>query len=298
MVRHDDIEDRVVWPRKTREIQNHHIDSTRWNGFPFREDDIVIATWAKSGTTWTQQIVSQLIFGGLEGINVPSLSPWIDNRVTPQAVIDALAQQTHRRFLKTHLPVDALVFSPKAKYIYVARDGRDSAWSAYNHLLEATDAYYERFNSTPGRVGPPIHRPRGSVHDFYREWFAQDGHPFWSFWDSVRTWWGIRHLPNVMLIHFNELKRDLPGQIRDIADFLDIPIDETRFPVLVEHCSFDWMRAHSSLVVPRGGANWEGGGETFIHKGTNGRWRDVLTPQECTAYKARAVVELGASCAH
>jgi aryl sulfotransferase len=41
----------LEWPRKTREIQNCICDSTRWNGFNFRDDDIVIATYAKTGTT-------------------------------------------------------------------------------------------------------------------------------------------------------------------------------------------------------------------------------------------------------
>ena len=39
------------WPRKTRELHNHHFDFTIWNDFVFRPDDIVIATYAKSGTT-------------------------------------------------------------------------------------------------------------------------------------------------------------------------------------------------------------------------------------------------------
>lgn len=41
-------------PVKTREMHNHHMDSTIWNDFSFRDDDIVIATYAKSGTTWMQ----------------------------------------------------------------------------------------------------------------------------------------------------------------------------------------------------------------------------------------------------
>ena len=60
--------------RKTREMHNHHIDSTRWNGFPFRDDDIVIATWAKCGTTWMQQIIAQLIFQGREDVQAHALS--------------------------------------------------------------------------------------------------------------------------------------------------------------------------------------------------------------------------------
>src|SRR3546814_8940526 len=91
----------------------------------------------KSGTTWTQQIVGQLIFGGEPGVDVASISPWVDLRVPPREVkLPALEAQSHRRFLKTHLPVDALVFSPVAKYLYVARDGRDVVWSMYNHRSE------------------------------------------------------------------------------------------------------------------------------------------------------------------
>ena len=63
----------VIWPRKKREFHNHHFDSTIWNEFKFRPDDIIIATYAKSGTTWVQQIVSQLIFNGQEGYAVRGL---------------------------------------------------------------------------------------------------------------------------------------------------------------------------------------------------------------------------------
>jgi aryl sulfotransferase len=99
-------------------------------------DDIVISTYAKSGTTWVQQIVSQLLFAGEEGLEVARMSPWLDLRVPPKSIkLPAVEAQTHRRFLKTHLPVDALVFSAKAKYIYIGRDGRDVAWSVrHQHM--------------------------------------------------------------------------------------------------------------------------------------------------------------------
>ncbi|MEQ1524545.1 MAG: sulfotransferase domain-containing protein [Aestuariivirga sp.] len=288
---------KIAWPKKTREIHNHHINSTVWNNFKFRDDDIVIATYAKSGTTWTQQILAQLIFNGTEDTNVSNLSPWLDNRLTPREVIEGLATAPHRRFLKTHLPVDALVFSPAAKYLYVGRDGRDTVWSFFNHYANLTEERREAMNTAPGLVGPPFPPCPANPHQFYRTWFEENGKPLWPYWENVRSWWKIRHLPNVKLIHFNELKADLPGMIREIAQFLDVAIDEDRFTEIVGHCTFDYMKAHAERMAPRGGASWKGGAATFINKGTNGRWRDTLSEAEIKAYETKAQKELGPACA-
>ena len=61
--------DKTAWPKKTREIQTAIVDSTRWNGFKFRSDDVVIDTFGKSGTTWMQQIVGQLLLGAPDGVS-------------------------------------------------------------------------------------------------------------------------------------------------------------------------------------------------------------------------------------
>jgi aryl sulfotransferase len=285
-------------PRKTRELHNHHFDSTVWNDFRFRDDDIVIATYAKSGTTWVQQIVAQLIFRGAEDLEVAAMSPWLDLRVPPkEEKLAAVEAQAHRRFLKTHLPVDALVFSPEAKYLYIGRDGRDVVWSFYNHHANANELWYQLVNDTPGRVGPPIGPPPASIRQYFLDWLDGDGHPWWPFWENVRSWWEIRHLPNVTLLHYADLKRDLPGQIRRIAAFLDIPIDERRWPAILEHCTFDYMKRHATRSVPLGGAFWDGGAATFVHKGINGRWRDTLTAEDCARYERTAVERLGEACA-
>ena len=166
-------------PKKLREFKNHHFDSTIWNEFDFRDDDIVIATYAKSGTTWMQQIIAQLLYKGEEGLEVAEMSPWMDLRVPPKEVkLPLVEAQQHRRFVKTHLPVDALVFSEKAKYIYIGRDGRDVLWSLFNHHSTANDSWYEALNDTPGRVGPPIERPTSSISEYFHEWLNNDGYPW------------------------------------------------------------------------------------------------------------------------
>lgn len=288
----------IAWPTKTRELHSHHFDSTIWNDFTFRADDIIIATYAKSGTTWMQQIVAQMQFGGDPTLPVAEMSPWLDLRVPPKEIkLPQVDAQTHRRILKTHLPVDALVFSPQAKYIYIGRDGRDVVWSLYNHHANANPLWYAALNDTPGRVGPPIEAPPADIRQYWRDWLEQDGHPFWPFWDNLRSWWPIRALPNVLFVHFNALKRDMPGEMRRIAAFLDIPIDEARWPDIVSYCSFDWMKQNATMSVPLGGAFWDGGAEVFINKGTNGRWADTLTAEESVEYATRAERELGKDCA-
>ena len=287
------------WPHKQRELHSHHFDSTIWNDFVFRDDDIIIATYAKSGTTWMQQIVAQLLFDGDPDIAVAEMSPWLDLRVPPKAVkLPMVEAQTQRRFLKTHLPVDALVFSPKAKYLYIGRDGRDVVWSLYNHHVNANQAWYDALNLTPGLVGAPIEHPPADIHQYWLDWMKRDGYPFWPFWENVRSWWAIRQLPNVLFVHFANLKRDMPGEIRRIAAFLDIPIDASNWPAICEHCTFDWMKKNAAQSVPLGGAFWDGGAEVFINKGVNGRWVDSLTAQDVARYEARAEQELGAACAH
>jgi aryl sulfotransferase len=286
------------YPKKTRELHNHHFDSTIWNDFKFRDDDIVIGTYGKSGTTWTQQIVAQLLFNGQEGLETAEMSPWLDIRIPPKEVkLPVVEAQQHRRFIKTHLPVDALVFSPRAKYIYIARDGRDVIWSMHNHHFNANDLWFDALNNTPGRVGPPIPRAPESIRDYFLTWLDNDGYPFWSFWENISSWWAIRHLPNVMMLHFSDLKADMPGQMRRIAAFLDIPIDESQWDTIVKHCSFDYMKKHATKTAPLGGVFWDGGAEVFIHKGQNGRWADTLTPEDNRRYLGMAEEKLGKECA-
>jgi aryl sulfotransferase len=288
----------IAWPRKTRELHSHHFDSTVWNGFPIRDDDIIVATYAKSGTTWTQQIVGQLVFLVDESVPVAEISPWLDLRVPEKEVKwDLLAAQTHRRMIKTHLPLDALVFSPKAKYLYIGRDGRDVVFSFHHHHTQGNALWYQLLNETPGLVGPPIGPPDPDVRRYFRTWLEQDGFPIWSFWENVATWWAVRELPNVKLIHFARLKADLEGEMRAIADFLDIDVPADRWPLILEHCSFDYMKAHADQVSPLGGAIFDGGGSSFINKGVNGRWQGVLTAEDCADYEAMALQKLGPDCA-
>jgi aryl sulfotransferase len=281
-----------------REIRNHSIDSTRWSGFRHREGDIVTVTWAKTGTTWLQQILAQLILGAPEGLPVASIAPWIEQRGVPiEQVLGSLEAQTHRRFVKTHLPADSLPLFPSARYIYVARDGRDMIWSWYNHHRRITPYALFCLNSWPGRAGPALGAACQDVRRYFHDWLDGDGFPLWPFWSHVRSWRSLRSQPNVLLVHFNRLKTDLPGEIRRIARFLEIPIHEGLWPNILTHCGFDYMKVHAASLCPMFEFSLEGGAQAFIYKGTNGRWRDVLTAEDVDKYDRRAAAELDPACA-
>lgn len=281
-----------------RELVNVLMDSNRWNGFPFRDGDVVIGTWAKSGTTWMQQIVGQLIFNGAEGVATADIAPWVDMRVIPfDEMMADLEAQTHRRFLKTHLPADALPLSPKAKYLYIGRDGRDVYFSWHNHLMVMADWLYEAFNTPPGLTCGPLVRPDGDVRKWFNRWLEGEGYSAATLWPHVQSWWELRHAPNVMLVHFAHLKADMAGEIRRIARFLEIDIDEAKWPAILEHCSFDYMKKNADSLSRLGTTAFEGGLKSFIHKGTNGRWRDVLQREDIERYERAAVENLSADCA-
>ncbi len=284
--------------QKTREFQSAMMDSTVWNDFAFRDGDVVIASWAKSGTTWLQQIATQLIFRAAEDVAINKMSPWYDARITPPEVRAEVARQEHRRILKTHQPTYALPLSPKAHFIYVARDGRDAVWSLYNHFINLFQPVYDMFNNTPGRVGPPVKRPEGTELDFFRDWMRGEGPPLSPFFENVRGWWDIGNDSNIKLVHFNDLKADLTGEMRAIATFLGVELAPAEFSNAVNHCSFEYMKSHAERMAPRGGVSFSGGAGTFIHKGINGRWRDDLPDDESRAYEEMARRELGEECAH
>ena len=290
-------------PKRERRYQNHHIDSTRWDGFEHRDQDIVVATSYKSGTTWTQAIVANLLYAdGDFPMPVWQLSPWLDMRVRPvEKVIADLEAQTGRRFIKTHLPLDALPYDPKVRYVFVGRDGRDVAMSMWNHYSNWNEDGFRAVNETPGRVGPPLPPPPADVNSFFRNWVTRawfdwetDGYPYWSHLRTSQTWWDWRHLPNILLLHYADMKADTPAAIAKIAEHLGLTPSAGQIAAIAERVGIDAMRSASdSYINPR---NFEGGAETFLYKGTNARWRNVITPENLALYDAACERALTPEC--
>ncbi|MDP1551301.1 MAG: sulfotransferase domain-containing protein [Nitrosomonas sp.] len=292
-------------PQRTHIYQNHHFDSTRWDYFESRADDIVIATSYKAGTTWTQAIVAHLLFPDGNFPAPPAqMSPWLDMRIIPlEVVLNNLKTQQHRRFIKTHLPLDGVPYNEKTKYLYIARDTRDVFMSLWNHYTGMKEEMLMLLNMLPGRMGDELPPPPDDIHTFWRNWITRgsfaweaDGWPYWSHLSNVQSWWNFRHLPNIQLFHYSDMLADTEREVRRIAAFLEIDVAEQAWDGIIKAISFKEMKRQGELYAPGGGQFWKGGAETFMHKGTNNRWRDVLSDDELALYDAACARALTPDC--
>lgn len=268
-------------------------DSARWVGFPFRTGDIVISTRSKSGTTWMQMICALLIF---QRPDLPAplweLSPWLDWLVVPRdQVYAALAAQQHRRFIKTHTPLDGLPIDTRATYVVVARHPLDLAVSLYHHSDNLDRVRIRQLTGQPEPVDPPA--PRLPLREWLLGWIDRQVEPademdslpgvMWHLRDA----WARRHDPNVVLVHYHDLSADLPGEMRRLADLWGIQVPESVWPELIEAATFEQMRARSDRLTPAPSEVFKDGA-AFFRQGTSGAGEEFLTAEELAGYQERA----------
>jgi aryl sulfotransferase len=139
--------------------------------------------------------------------------------------------------------------------------------------------------------------PTPDIRQYFHDWLDRDGFPLWPYWAHVRSWWDLRDRPNVLLLHFADLKQDLPGQIRRIARFLELGLDEASIPGICARCSFGYMQSNAASLTPVLRQALKGGANTFFHRGEGGGWRELLTPQDIAKYEGRMREELTPDCA-
>ena len=279
-------------------------DSSRWEGFAFRSGDIVICTPAKCGTTWMQMICALLVFQSTTfDTSLDLISPWLDMLTRDRDDVFAdLEAQTHRRFIKTHTPFDGVPYDERVTYIAVGRDPRDVALSWDNHLNNMNFESLLGARETAVGLedlaeifpdGPPI-RPDSEIDRFW-QWVDDPTPPgavgggggLLATTHHLATYWAARDRDNVVLFHYGHLKQDLDGEMRRLAAKLGIPVDESRWPALVEAATFDRMRERADRIAPdTTNAIWQDN-KQFFHRGTSGQWRTLLDNDGLRRYEKR-----------
>lgn len=240
-----------------------------WIEFQVRPDDIFVVSYPRSGTTWLQMILCQLLTDGRMAFDhISDFSPWFERSLAVGSLqARDLEAWPSPRVFKSHLPY---AWVPRgARSIYVVRNGMDVVVSYYHfyrsHLgFEGSfDTFFDRFL-------------RGRVQ--YRSWFRH-----------VAAWRAHADDAGVLLLSYRDLHRDLQGAVRRIIAFLDLEIDPARLPGILERCSFEFMKRHEDkfdhiTVVMRERGLRPGG---FIRAGRTGGGSLELTSAQKHAFTER-----------
>lgn len=280
-----------------RRYQTLVSDSALWAHFRFRAGDVVISPPPKCGTTWMQMLCALLVFDTAE-LHRPltEISPWLDaTTYDTAATLAELAAQRHRRFVKTHTPLDGLPSHPEVTYLCVGRDPRDAMLS-----FEHATANIHPDAMTSGGLDPQASQPP-SEDPLERFWLWADAPPtpesttfgvsLANLVNHVRTFWDRRAEPQVALFHYADLKADLPGQLARLATTLGVETSQERLEQLAANATFDRMRHRADELAPGIDAKLWRDNRDFFHSGTSGKWHDLLDSAAVDRYHER-VAEL------
>jgi hypothetical protein len=266
-------------------------DSERWEGFEFRQGDIIINAPSKSGTTWTQLLVALLIF---DGPHFPKplgqLSTWMEQKIRSADESHAIyASQDHRRFIKSHSPLDGVPARSEVSYVCVGRDPRDAAVSMLHHSENMRrERFAELIGDQENQDLPPPPRPPMSDEAYFDRWIDHDDpENEWSVRFMVHhytTFWERRGDPNVALFHFADYLADLPGELIRLAGHLGIDLDPTNAVELANEASLAKARRRAPYVAPEAHLDVWKDPAAFFRSGSRGEWQERMTESQRVRY--------------
>lgn len=247
-----------------------------------KPDDIWVATYPKSGTTWTQEMVwlicNDLDFDRAKSESLRTRFPFVDVSLihdlpNDESSFERVKNLTSPRFIKTHLPVSMLpkqYWKVRPKTVHVSRNVKSVAVSYYHH---SKNYFY-----------------RGTKEEFIRS-FMKD----LEFYSPIHSHViGYRSLDNASCSHilyltFEEMKRNLKATILKVCDFFGRSYGDEQIAQLCEHLSFDSMRANKACNYedkdnPAASSSSsvddeKAPDERFIRRGQLDGWRDELSPE-------------------
>jgi hypothetical protein len=202
-------------------------DDSRERGLAFkpRPSDIIISPYAKSGTTWLQQITHGLrTRGSMEFDEITAVTPWIEVAYDVGWDLDA-PQTAEPRLYKSHLSWHDI---PKGgRYICSFRHPYDAFVSFYR--------FFEGWMFEPGTI---------SLEKLLSWRWPQDKADREGYWYHLSSWWEQRHSKDVLLLCYEDMKTDLPSTVRRIARFMGIRLDDALLDLVCLHSSREFMLAH------------------------------------------------------
>jgi aryl sulfotransferase len=271
-------------------------DTDRWAAYRHRPGDIVISTPPKCGTTWMQNIVGMLLLDTTSFDRpMKELSPWFDQLLHDlDATVGDLEARDGRRWLKAHAPLDALPWHETLTYVVVGRDPRDVAVSMDHHITNMD------MKVLLGQRAEAVGLEDLTEHPPPPETLEDPAERWWR-WVTIRSesefawglqyllihlgsFWERRHEPNVVMLHYADLERDLIGEMRRLGKRLGVDVDDERLREMAAAATFDAMRTRASDLAPNAGM-WRSD-EAFFRSGGSGHWRALVGEDAMDRYFA------------
>ena len=206
-------------------------------GYEPAAHDVFVTCFSKSGTNWALQLVVQIAYQGeAEFRHVHDLVPWPDGQFPGIVSLDDPEPRnrapTGLRAIKTALEADYVPYDPSAKYLCIARDPKEIMVSAYYFLT--------------GIFGLREHLDAD-------RWFQMGMRPdsILSSWPGhMAGYWAWRDRPNVLVLLYPEMKKDLSGTVDQIAGFLGVELDQQQRAEVIRKCEFTYMMSKESCFAP------------------------------------------------
>lgn len=248
-----------------------------------RPEDVFVATQMKCGTTWMQHIVYEVVGRGrgdlvATGTTLYSQSCWLEGRKSVS--IDRaplLGGDRPARIIKTHLPAQLCPADPAARYIYVAR-----------HPVACFASCVDFVTTNVGSLAPGLAA--------FEAWFTDPDLMWWGTWPAhVAGWWARAERDgNVLVVLFEDMKKDLRAVVRQVAAFLGVaPLSDPELELVAEKCGFTYMQTHQDLFEMHPPHLLQADAAFFV-RGTADRHQDVSTETR-QRIGAWAVREIGPS---
>jgi hypothetical protein len=236
--------------------------------------DVFVSTFAKSGTNWMMQIAHQIAFRGAGDYeHIHDVISWPDfvekgRRRIAISIDDERVQKaspTGLRVVKTHLAADFVPYSEAARYLVVVRDPKEIFVSSYFFAA--------------GAAGPIMPSPAVWFELFLTDKFPLNFGRTWA--EHTAGYWALKDKPNVLVLSFRAMKRDLPGAVRQVAERMGIDLAEAEMNAVVKKSTFQYMRGieNKFTPMPKDMLPW-GEGLQMMRSGETGNSNEMLTLEQ------------------
>ncbi len=246
---------------------SHEFKHNAYADYIYRANDVIVTTYPKSGTTWMKQIAVQIGYLGEGEYNhIDDVVPWPDKLVPQEGPelndISGLTDSpTGIHVIKSHLEADYVPFESGAKCICVIRDPKDTLVSVVH--------FENGFNRLLFDHTIPV---KEWVAAFQTEQFIYQ--PWAMLTDS---WWKLRDRDNVLVMFYEDMKRDPQNAVTQVAEFLGVELTTEQFGKVLEKSSFSYMKANDSKFAPPA---WDAGHVPMVRSGQSGNSKELLSTQD------------------